>query len=285
MELQQSPLYIAYIRQLGWKVVRVDGVHVFIRHIPFLGGLAKIQRSSTLPSIKKLVSVLSRHRVKTVAIEPASSVSQEDFTSWYRKLSHHVKLNSSPFLPTKTILIGLSASLDTVFARFTSAKRRAVRKAQKNNVIVKESSSIDELIRIKNKSAGFLGFITTHGMKQLWPVFGPSHAAILLAYETKHKWGGRKQQSRLIGGVLLLFWEEIAYYWLVGATTRGKKLFAPTLLIWESLKLSRGRGMKQFDFIGVWDERLPKKYDSWKGFTKFKEGFGGTTLYYPIVSG
>jgi lipid II:glycine glycyltransferase (peptidoglycan interpeptide bridge formation enzyme) len=70
----------------------------------------------------------------------------------------------------------------------------------------------------------------------------------------------------------------------VGATKKGKKLFAPTLLVWEALKVSKKRKMKYFDFIGVWDERTPRKNTEWKGFTKFKEGFGGKELYYPMIS-
>ena len=68
-----------------------------------------------------------------------------------------------------------------------------------------------------------------------------------------------------------------------GATKEGKKLFAPPLLVWEALKVSKQRKMKRFDFVGVWDERLPRGNDSWKGFTKFKEGFGGNQVHYPIA--
>jgi len=60
-------------------------------------------------------------------------------------------------------------------------------------------------------------------------------------------------------------------------------LFAPTLLVWEALKLAKNRGAKQFDFVGVWDERIPNKFHEWKGFTKFKEGFGGAAQYYPLT--
>jgi lipid II:glycine glycyltransferase (peptidoglycan interpeptide bridge formation enzyme) len=79
-----------------------------------------------------------------------------------------------------------------------------------------------------------------------------------------------------------VFWEKTAYYWIAGATREGKKLFAPTLLVWEALKVAKRHGMKQFDFVGIWDDRKPTEHHDWLGFTRFKEGFGGTPFYYPI---
>ncbi len=38
-------------------------------------------------------------------------------------------------------------------------------------------------------------------------------------------------------------------------------------------RLEKAKGNKEFDFVGVWDERLPRKNREWKGFTKFKEGY------------
>ncbi|MBI2404982.1 peptidoglycan bridge formation glycyltransferase FemA/FemB family protein [Candidatus Gottesmanbacteria bacterium] len=274
MELQQSPLYVQYIKTIRWHVLTIDHTHIFIRNIPLSGTIAKIQRPTKLPSVKKLVPLLKKYRVRSVVAEAARDQDPQEFSDWCKTVQQHFKLISSPYLPTKTILIDLKPNEEEIFHSFSEAKRRAVRRAQKNNVMIKESTNIDDLIKIKNKSAGFLGFLTTFGMKKLWPIFGPNHAAILLACSSSEK---------SVGGVLLLFWNRIAYYWIAGATHEGKKLFAPTLLVWEALKLAKIRGAKQFDFVGVWDERLPRQYDSWKGFTKFKEGFGGKTLYYPTA--
>jgi len=298
MELQQSPLYIQYIKTLGWQVLTIDHTNIFIRNIPFSGVVAKIQRPSTLPSIDKLVLLFKEHHVRTIIAEASKKQNPQKFSLWCQALKKHFKISSTPYIPTKTILIDLTPSETEIFNRFTEAKRRAVRRAQKNNLIIKESNSIDDLIKIKNTSAGFLGFLTTFGIKKLWPIFGPKNGAILLAYRSpvivSEAWRSllskkiasplARNDTDIVGGVLLLFWENIAYYWIAGATREGKKLFAPTLLVWEALKLSKIRGAQTFDFVGVWDERLPKQYDAWKGFTKFKEGFGGKTIYYPIAT-
>ena len=275
MELQQSPQYARFVKLLGWQVEHVDGVNIFYRSIPLMGVLAKIQRNTKLPSVSAIKTFLAKQRVRSLSVEPAHHVDQQEFSRWLGKIKKVVKIYTSPFLPTKTISIDLTASRDEIFQRLSEAKRRAVRRAQKNNVTVRRSDQISDLIAIKNKSAGLFGFITTHGTKELWHVLGLEHTAILIAYSEKKK---------PIGGVYLIFWNRIAYYWIAGATREGKKLFAPSLLVWEALKLAKERGAKRFDFIGVWDERLPRQNNSWKGFTKFKEGFGGNVLYYPIAT-
>lgn len=282
MYLQQSSLYQQYIRALKWNVVHIDGVALFYKKFPLIGGVAKIQRPRKLPAVYKVVKFLNEIGIKKISVEVEHSMDQKEFSAWCRQLIKHVKLITSPFIPTKTILIDLKATDEIIFQRFSEAKRRAVRRAQKNNVVVKQSNSIHELMEIKNKSAGLFGFIVIWSIDKLWLIFAPKHAVILLAYN-----GDKRKvisdKSEIIGGILLLFWKKIAYYWIAGSTKKGKKLFAPTLLVWEALKLSKQRGCTKFDFVGVWDERLPKYSKEWKGFTKFKEEFGGKEVYYPIA--
>ena len=270
MELQQSPLYAKYIRSLGWTILTVDGAQMFYKKIPFTGGLLKIQRPRTLPDI---TPIFKTYNIKTVAIEPHPKQDIQSYKRWCTKISKHCNVIRSSYQPTKTILVDVTPSEDDIFSRFTDAKRRAVRKAIKNSITVEESDDIKNLIKIKNKSSGFFGAITTFGMDRFWPIMAPRHARVLLAYTNTHK---------IVGGILLIFWGKTAYYWIAGATHEGKKLFAPTLLVWEALKVSKKQRMKQFDFVGVWDERKADQHHDWLGFTKFKEGFGGKTFYYPL---
>lgn len=274
MEPQQSSLYAKYIRQLRWTAVMIDGTYIFIRKFFLVGGIAKIHRPEKLPDIKKLIPLFKKYSIRTLVIEPVSSQNQKQLDAWCRTLSRYVKINKSPYLPTKTIRVDIARDEQVIFNNFSEAKRRAVRRAVKLGVIVKQSENIYDLIQIKNKSAGFFGFVTTTGIDKMWNIFSPNHMSILLAYSNT---------SRIVGGVLILFWKGIAYYWIAGATHEGKKLYAPTLLAWEAMKLAKLRGCKQFDFVGVWDERIPKQNTEWHGFTKFKEGFGGKELYYPLV--
>lgn len=275
MEIQQSPLYAAYIRSLGWKVELLDGMHVFIRPFPLIGGLAKIQRTTRLPAKIKLSALINKYHIRTIVIEPDSSVRQSDLSRWCHSMSKYVRINTDPFIPTKTIRVHLTGTEHEIFKKFTEAKQRAVRRAVKAGVTIRESDDAETMIRLKNKSAGILGFITTAGISKLWRILPPKNKTILLAYD---------ENEKVVGAVLLIYCNSTAYYWIAGALPKGKKLFAPTLLVWEALKIAKKQGMNYFDFVGAWDERIPDKNLEWKGFTKFKEGFGGEPLYYPLPS-
>lgn len=273
MEIQQSSTYANFITSLGWIVEKIDGSYIFIKPFPLIGGLAKLLRITTLPSITHLLPLLKRHHVRTLVIEPDSKVDQQNFSRWCKRISPHIHLNRGPFIPTKTIRVSLTPPEEVIFRRFTEAKRRAVRRAEKNTIRIRRSPDIHAFFRLKNHSAGFFGFITTHGIDKLWDVLPEKNRLVLLAYS----------DNVPVAGVFLIFWNGISYYWIAGATKEGKKLFAPTLLVWEALKESKKRRCRAFDFVGVWDERRPAKNHEWKGFTKFKEGFGGKSLYYPLT--
>lgn len=272
MELQQSPLYAEYVKKLGWTIEQIDNTNIFIKKIPFVGTFAKIQRIEHLPEIQSLMELFKKYHVRKTVLEAGQHLNENEFIQWSNEIKKHVSVIASPYIPTKTIIVDITPTEEQIFQRFSEPKRRAVRRAQKNDLTVLESQHIEELITIKNRSAGLLGFITTHGVKQLWEVFAPEKATCVLAYTNEKK---------LIGGILLIFWEDTAYYWIAGATKLGKKLFAPTLLTWEAIKIAKKRKATVFDFVGVFDERFPKENKEWLGFTKFKEGFGGNNLYYP----
>jgi len=88
-------------------------------------------------------------------------------------------------------------------------------------------------------------------------------------------------EKKIVAGVLLLFCDKTAYYWQAATTEKGKKLLAPTLIVWEAIKLAKKKGCENFDFEGIYDERFPKNR-SWLGFTHFKEGFRGKEIEFPL---
>jgi hypothetical protein len=277
MELQQTPEYLSYLSRLGWHIETADNVSYVWRHIPLTGAIAKIQRPDRLPDIQSLIRKFHAHKIRIVALEPSEKVTQNELWNYAEILEKNgFRLNKSAFLATKTIVVDLKPDDHIIFSRFSEAKRRAVRKATKNGVFVAQTDNIPEVIKTKNISAGLLGFITTYGIKEMWETLPKSTMTGVLAFE-------KKDISHPIGGILLVFHKKTAFYWIAGCTKHGKKLFAPTLLVFEAMRIAKKNGAVEFDFLGVWDERIPSQNHEWEGFTKFKEGFGGTEKYFPIL--
>lgn len=293
MDIRQSEMYVEYMRRIGWVVEKNDGTQIFIKRLPLIGSFIKIQRPDKIPSMEMIDGLARKYRAWSISVEQKYEVRSKKYEA------NGFKVNNNPYLPTKTIQIDLTMNEDQIFQRFTEAKRRAVRRAVKNTVVVQETDGIEEFVKLKAKNFWPLGFLMGKDVRALWESFRPKNASVLLAYChcEESAIGGRRSnlEERLprhfvarndegkqpIAGVLLLFYDEMAYYWMAASSNEGKKLFAPTLLVWEALKLVKKKGCTIFDFEGIYDDRFIRATRKWKGFTKFKEGFGGKEVLFP----
>lgn len=294
-DIHQSSTYAQFMNKIGWNVENIDGVNIFIKKLPLLPAVMKLQRSDKLPQLNKLKLLMQKYHSHSISVEPnviARSPKDDVAIS-------NLKSLTSPFLPTKTIFIDLLPDESEIFNKFSGAKRKAVRRAQNLGVEIFHSNNIEDFIKLKGSSAGFLGFLTTQTLKPIWKTFAPNNAFILLAKiniahyssnsvlpnEKLLKISSRsaKQDSnnKFIAGVLILIWQNTAYYWMAATSNAGKQNFAPTLLIWESLKKAKKMNCTNFDFEGIYDERYEKLNKEWLGFSKFKSGFGGKEIYFP----
>ena len=294
-DIRQSENFAYYLSQIGWKIERIQGWNIFFRSFPLIGSLMKIQRVNKTLSLQKIDELAEKYRAFRVILELNT-----ESPACHRLLPKAIvgggirnqelgkygfKVSKNPHAPSKTIQVDLTPSEKQIFMQFEEAKRRGVRRAIKHRIIVKESSDIEAFIKLKWGNDPFFFWLVKGNQLKLWQAFAPKNATVLFAYQNNHYdniYYHSKHSSIPIAGILLLFYDKVAYYWQAAATREGKKLFAPTLLVWEALKLAKKRGCRIFDFEGIYDERFPSKTsEKWKGFTKFKQGFGGKEKYYP----
>lgn len=258
-----------FIRDLGWDVVKIGRWHAFIKKFPFIGSYIKIQKIKPPIPFEEIAELSKQYRAFKLQVAPDILSSEESVKNKFAEFNY--KIDNFPNIPTKTIQIELTKSERELFNNFTDVKRRAVRKAIKNKLEIRQSNNITDFINIRAKQHFPLGFLLKEEMEKIWQYFYPQNAILLLACA---------RPKLPLAGVLLLFFGQKSYYWYASSLPEGKKLFAPTLLIWEALKVSKAKGAKLFDFEGVYDERYSKATSSWRGFTKFKEGFGGQEVSY-----
>ena len=284
-EVRQSEQFASYLANIGWTIENISGWSMFIRTFPLIGSIVKAQRIPYPFPFEKIIYLRKKYRAYKTIIEvnhPAENSSPIVQTL----LQLGYKKSVDPHAPSKTIHIDLSKSEDVLFGNFTEAKRRGVRRALNHGIAVEQSHDIDAFVSLKWGKDPIFSFLIRKDHRALWKNFSPNNARILFAYKkitthnTQHKTYNNVRAPQPVAGILLLFYDHVAYYWQAAATREGKKFFAPTLLVWEALKLAKKKNCVLFDFEGVADERFPKASKHWHGFTKFKEGFGGTPYSY-----
>lgn len=270
LDIRQSPQYAKHMLDLGWKVERIKKTYCYIKKIPILGNVIKIQRPETPPDAGYIKKLQGKFKPFQIIIEPSNPITAT--TAHSQLLTIGFKKSKSPYLPTKTIQIDLTQSLAKLLSQMHHKTRYNISLSQKRNFLeVKKSKDIESFAEFWDKTARERGIILSSqkkGISSLYKSFGKNSHIFLALHEYK-----------LVGGLLIIISNKVSYYMYAGATKEGKKLFAPTILAWKAIKFSKEKGVKLFDFEGIYDERFPLK--SWKGFTRFKKSFGGKEVEYP----
>lgn len=287
-DIRQSPKFAEYMESLKWRVEKINSHYIYLRKFPLIGYFGKFPHPNMPVDIDKILKYKKKQKIFRLKISPFVKTSNKKYLSYQKQfLDAGFKIDTSPFNPTTNYLVDLAPTQKEIFNKFYPAKRRAVRRALKNKIAIRESGDIDSFIKIRQQQYLPVWFLVAGEMRKLWNIFYPENAVLLLAYPTTQI--NHLSQipaiasicdQKPVAGILLLFHDKIAYYWLASALPVGKKLFAPTLLVWEALKIAKKKSCKFFDFEGIYDERFPKASSSWRGFTKFKEGFGGEKVIY-----
>lgn len=287
-DLRQTPEYARYMQLLGWSVVRfqmsVFGCQIFVKKIPLLGNIGKLQRPEGKLDLRKLDDFAREHKLAALYVEPSLDTQYLPAQAG-SILNTRYTIHKNCFLPSKTIQINLTQPERQLFRELKKDTRYSLRRAKEAGVKVVESEDIPAFIKMWQAAARRRGMWLPQKKEifSLWKAFGQK-AHILFALTHKHNPSFRyidiSKENGLVSGVLIVESPDIAYYMYAFSTEEGNRLSAPTFLVWEAIRLAKRNGCKIFDFEGIYDERYPQT-KNWKGFTKFKEGFGGKIVTYP----
>lgn len=262
-DVRQSKQFAAYLSNIKWTILTIDGVFVYVK--PLFGiGFVKIQRPPKNISFEKTKKALKKWKVSFVTIEPTDENQANSFKA------DGFKESNSFSLPTKTLCIDLRRGEKKLLTEMHSKTRYNIKQAVKRGVIVSKTTDIGSFSRNWQIHARERGFFLSQ-TKIIQTIYG--------SFGNKAHIFQAKQDDDVIAELLVLIHDKTAYYYYAYTTDKGKKLFAPTLLTWNALRFAKKKGCKVFDFDGIYDSRFP--LERWKGFTRFKKGFGGKEKSYP----
>lgn len=258
-DIRQTEEYGNYLRKQGWIVERIDGINYFIKKLPLIGSLLKIQRPEIL-RYKDIRILGDKYRVFQTIIEPRTMADGQ----WL--MANGFKLSKSPYLPSKTLQIDLTQPISKITANFKKDTRRAI--SGGHAFIIKEISSLSDLKKFREawkKSVKFNRWVPSlTSLINLQKSFSTHHPTILTSHNA---------------GAIFLRTEDIAYYWQAFTNKEGRASLSQYSLVYQGLLWAKRMGCKVFDFEGIYDDRFPNK--SWLGFTHFKKSFGGKEILYP----
>lgn len=259
IDIRQTPKYAKYLRKTGWQIVQLNHVNCFIKKIPVVGSIIKIQRPEIIP-LKEIEKLAMKHRAFQVIIEPKSKPDAKFL------ITNKYKESRDPFLPTKTLHLDLTKTREKLIKGLKKDARHAIRK---NNQVSISNLRLKDVEKFRNawKKA-------VSNKRYIPPLLHLE--ALKKTFTNKALFLITKDNS---AGAIFLVGNKIAYYWQAFSSKEGRKSLAQYKIIWEGILKSKAAGAKILDFEGIYDERFPNK--SWKGFSHFKKSFGGHEVEYP----
>lgn len=216
----------------------------------------KLQRPKSF-DIGQIERLIKKHKVLQVVVEP------ENKNQAIRLKELGFKI-SSPFIPSKTVVLQLNKSDKMLYESFAKNTRYAIRKSE--NVAIDETSDFVNFRKCWRSSVNYSRqVLSAWKMGHLHKAFGKD-CVFLLAGDGS-------------AGAIFLVAGKVGYYWYGFANKDGRKSLALYKVVWEGMRWCKSRGATHFDMEGIYDERFP--IDTWIGFTRFKKGFGGRVVRYP----
>jgi lipid II:glycine glycyltransferase (peptidoglycan interpeptide bridge formation enzyme) len=171
-------------------------------------------------------------------------------------------------------VLDLHKSEEEILKGMRQRLRRALRKAEKNNITVETSTNpedIAEFYKIQLQTAGrhqFMAF-SEDFLKKQFAAFAETGNAVL--YTARH-------EGEILAQNFMIFYGNEASYHYGVSTELGTKLSGAPLLHMQAMRDARERGIGRYNFWGIVEEDDVKH--RFYGVSVFKRGFGVDELKY-----
>jgi lipid II:glycine glycyltransferase (peptidoglycan interpeptide bridge formation enzyme) len=174
-----------------------------------------------------------------------------------------------------TFIVDLTKTEDELLATMHPKTRYNIRLANRYNVNVQDSTTDAgfkiylNLLFDTTKRQGF--YLHTRSYHQrLWQ---------LLKNTGKVRIMTASFQGQPIASFMLFIEKDRLFYPYGASLDTNREVMAPTLLMWEVIKLGKSLKLKSFDMWGCLGPNA-KEIDNGYGFHRFKQGYGGELVQY-----
>lgn len=257
----------------------ISGYTVVFHRLPRTSyTIGKCLRGPTINQdlILNVKKVAQEKKAVFVKLEP--DVQEFYFKNGTDKYSYHPEIDTSQvvvspksmFLPFSFIL-DISKSEEELLQLMHSKTRYNIKVANRHGVQVQEENNLAGLknyLKLQQITTSRQGFYlhTPQYFQALWDTIGHTKMMkILTAY----------YQGQPISSVIAMIIKNRLFYVYAASSNQSREVMAPTLAMWETIRMGKSYGCTSFD---MWGSLGPdaKEYDPQFGFHRFKQGFGGT---------
>lgn len=195
----------------------------------------------------------------------------------FQKLNQKVNLDNKNNWCTKILLLGNDE--EKLFMNFSKNHKRSIKKAKKlgfKTSIIRSSDNINSFSNVyqqmyrKRKIKSSLNDVNKTFLNINNIIHEEDIGFILGVFNLKNE---------LMGGVIIIFQGENAFYYYGAAAPEYRKYPVLHLAFYESIKISIKLKKKKFDFGGYNKQGLKQM----KGINRFKDGFKPELIEYPEV--
>jgi lipid II:glycine glycyltransferase (peptidoglycan interpeptide bridge formation enzyme) len=261
--LLQSPEWAEFRKSLGEELLETETGFGTILNLPFGKKFVWFQKASVEMPLR---SELPKGTV-FVRVEP-----EKDPGKKFKRVTFN-SLLSGQRSPKNTRVLDLTKPEEELLSEMKSKTRYNIRLAEKKKVVVEETNNVDELYQMLAETSGRDKGYHPHQKdyyQKLMTELGPKGIAkIYLA----------KFEGKVIAGILVTTYSEVATYLHGGFSDKYKNLMAPYLCQWVAIKEAKKNGATFYDFWGT--AETERDDDPWAGITRFKVGFGGEEVAFP----
>lgn len=266
-DLHQNPHFAQAMGDIGWTTIGNPGNYLFIRNLGPLS-VAKIQHSNSI-DLAYLKKIRQKYHTLVTYVEPG--LLNSDIGK--------IGLKVEPFANSATSLVDLTLSNNDLLKSFKAKTRYNISYSERKKhlkIVTKDFIDLNP-----SDFAAFKISRESWSKRKKVVCYEERFFNALIKHFAHSGWiHFAYHQDICVGTLMVLKNDKTAIYYAAFADQLGYSLFAPTLLTWTAITTAKKAGCHIFDFGGIYDPRY-KMYKKWVGFTKFKEGFSPTVVYYP----
>lgn len=283
--------------QSGFKVIRfgeyknnqlINVFQITYRSIPFINKTIGFLSNCPLPSEEVIQFVENFNKENNAIytkIEPKfiitewqnikGEIQEEPLNKKDFSFNHKNIANSDPIFDQYTTIIDLAKSEEDILQQMHHKTRYNIRVAIKKGVKVIEDSTLEGM-------KSFLALNKETTKRQNFYLHNDDY--FLRLFKTFETSGGIKILKAQYNGIdlavwILFIWNNKLYYPYGASSNKYRELMASNLIAWESIKLGKKLGAKEFDLWGCLNPNTDINH-KWYGFHKFKLGLGANIYQY-----